>query len=89
MKMFLVTCYSISINLCGREQHTYQRAICASMWSQVLVTRSVARLTCTLVLSTDKMSRPSTLGNLALRKVLTTEVAAKESSMFLIDSQPG
>ena len=53
------------------------------------MTRSVARLTCTLVLSTDKMSRPSTLGNLALRKVLTTEVAAKESSMFLIDSQPG
>ena len=87
--MFLVTCYTISIDLCGSEQDTYQRATCASMWGQVLVTRSVARPTCTLVLGTDKMSRQPTLGNLALRKVLTTEVAAKESSMFLTDSQPG
>ena len=50
--MVLVTCYSISINLCGREQDTYHRAICASMLSQVPVTHSVVRLTITLVLST-------------------------------------
>ena len=63
-----VTCYSISINLCGRDPRHYQRAICACrnvvssfLWHALL-------LTCTLVVGTRCRGSQLSL-NLFLRSI--------------------